>query len=400
MDLWYFWAAVAGMVLALTALFVQALRRPPAPPSESADLRVYRDQLAEIERDLARGTLPAAEAERLRLEVSRRLLDADRKSGLAEPASSRFPTLAALAVLSLLTGAVWLYSRLGVPDYPDLPLAERLAMAEASYRNRPSQAEAEASTPQTAPTTAPDPAYLELIAKLRAALAARPDDQQGLALLARNEASLGNFAAASKALAHLIALKGGAATADDHAELAQHLIAAAGGFVSPEAEAQLTAALVKDPRNGVARYYSGLMFAQVGRPDRTFALWQPLLAEGPEDAPWIAPIRAGLQDVANRAGIKYSLPDGKGPSAADMQAAGEMSDAERQEMIKGMVGQLESRLMSDGGPVEDWVKLITSLGVLDDKERATAALSTARKAFAGQDAALAQIEAAGAGIAP
>ena len=160
------------------------------------------------------------------------------------------------------------------------------------------------------------------------------------------------------------------------------------------------AALTKDPRNGIARYYSGLMFAQVGRPDRSFALWRPLLDEGPDDAPWIAPIRAGIEDVASRAGIRYSLPDNKGPSAADVQAAGEMSAADRQEMIKGMVGQLETRLNAEGGPVEDWVKLINALGVLDEKTRANAALAAARKAYAGQDAALSQIEAAGAGIAP
>ena len=400
MYLWYFWAAAVGMVLALAALFVQSLRHTPKPAAGPADLRVYRDQLAEIERDVSRGTLPATEAERLRLEVSRRLLDADRKATQGVTNADRFPRSAALAVLILLFGAIWLYTRLGTPNYPDLPLKERLAMADDAYRNRPSQAEAEASAPQTPPKTAPDPAYLELIVKLRAALVARPDDQQGLALLARNEAALGNFAAASKALAHLNALKGDAATADDAAELAQLLISAAGGYVSPEAEAQLRLALTKDPRNGIARYYSGLMFAQVGRPDRSFALWRPLLDEGPDDAPWIAPIRAGIEDVANRAGIRYSLPDNKGPSAADVQAAGEMSAADRQEMIKGMVGQLETRLNAEGGPVEDWVKLINALGVLDEKTRANAALAAARKAYAGQDAALSQIEAAGASIAP
>lgn len=400
MYLWYFWAAAVGMVLALAALFVQSLRHTPKPAAGPADLRVYRDQLAEIERDVSRGTLPATEAERLRLEVSRRLLDADRKATQGVTNADRFPRSAALAVLILLFGAIWLYTRLGTPNYPDLPLKERLAMADDAYRNRPSQAEAEASAPQTPPKTAPDPAYLELIVKLRAALVARPDDQQGLALLARNEAALGNFAAASKALAHLNALKGDAATADDAAELAQLLISAAGGYVSPEAEAQLRLALTKDPRNGIARYYSGLMFAQVGRPDRSFALWRPLLDEGPDDAPWIAPIRAGIEDVASRAGIRYSLPDNKGPSAADVQAAGEMSAADRQEMIKGMVGQLETRLNAEGGPVEDWVKLINALGVLDEKTRANAALAAARKAYAGQDAALSQIEAAGASIAP
>ena len=145
MYLWYFWAAAVGMVLALAALFVQSLRHTPKPAAGPADLRVYRDQLAEIERDVSRGTLPATEAERLRLEVSRRLLDADRKATQGVTNADRFPRSAALAVLILLFGAIWLYTRLGTPNYPDLPLKERLAMADDAYRNRPSQAEAEAS---------------------------------------------------------------------------------------------------------------------------------------------------------------------------------------------------------------------------------------------------------------
>lgn len=392
---WQFWAAAAVMVLGIAALFLQALRRAPLPSDEGEDLQVYRDQLAEVDRDLARGTLPASEAERLRLEVSRRLLDADRALQSARAQSSPLGNarMAAVFVLGCLVLAVWLYTRLGVPAYPDVPISERLAFAEETYKTRPSQAVAEAQTPPTAATNV-DPAFLDLIGKLRAAVASHPDDQQGLQLLARNEATLGNYAAAAKAQAHLIALKGTAADAVDHADLAQMLIAAAGGYVSPEAEAELVRALQIDPANKLSRYYSGLMFAQVGRPDRAFALWAPLLDEGPQDAPWIKPIRSKIEDIAAQAGVNYTLADEKGPDAAAMAAAGQMSAADRQEMIKGMVGQLETRLMSEGGPPEEWAKLITSLGVLGEQDRAGPVLEAARKAYAGQDSALAKIKAA------
>ena len=55
----------------------------------------------------------------------------------------------------------------------------------------------------------------------------------------------------------VIALKGEAATGEDHAALAEVMILAAGGYVSPEAEAELTAALQRDPLNGTATYYAG-----------------------------------------------------------------------------------------------------------------------------------------------
>jgi cytochrome c-type biogenesis protein CcmH len=79
-----------------------------------------------------------------------------------------------------------------------------------------------------------------------------------------------------------------------------------------------------------------------------------------------------------------------------------MSPEERQAMIAGMVGQLEERLGSEGGPLEEWSKLITSLGVLGEADRAKAAYARATAAFSGDDAALATLleAATTAGIAP
>ena len=72
--------------------------------------------------------------------------------------------------------------------------------------------------------------------RLRAALDERPDDLQGHVLLARNEAAIGNFAAAHRAQERVIALKGADAEAADWADYALLLTYAAGGYVSPEAE--------------------------------------------------------------------------------------------------------------------------------------------------------------------
>lgn len=399
---WAFWVAAAAMTLSVLVLLGQALRRGQEADAAPADLQVYRDQLAEVQRDLARGVISAPEADRVTTEVSRRLLEADRKAQqVAQPAAQGSAVPALVVTALVLAGTFWVYNWLGAPGYADLPLQERLAAADQIYRTRPAQDVAESQTPVAPAPENVDPAFLELMTKLRAAIASRPDDQQGLALLARNEAALGDFIAARVAQAHLVDLKGEAATAEDYASLAQYLVAAAGGYVSPEAEQALIAALKLDPTNGFARYYSGLMFAQVGRPDRTFALWEPLLREGPADAPWMEPVRTALQDIADRAGIKYQAEE-KGPDAAAMAAAQDMSPEDRQAMIAGMVGQLETRLTDEGGPLEDWTKLITSLGVLGEADRAKAAYARATAAFAGDTAGLdALLQAATtAGIAP
>lgn len=402
MQDWIFWAAMVALTAGVVAILLQAYRRGDASADDDSALRVYRDQLAEVDRDLARAVISAQEAERLRTEVSRRLLDADRtrQAPAALGRGTLWPT--ALALLLAAGAALYTYDRVGAPGYRDLPLADRLAVADQAYRDRPAQATAEAAAPAPAAPPKLDAEFAALMEKLRAAVTARPDDRQGLALLAKNEAQLGNYVAARKAQQHLLDLMGDKASANDHAGLAQTMIFAAGGVVTPEAEKHLIRALELDPTNALARYFSGLMFAEIGRPDRAFALWEPLLREGPADAPWIAPIRGMLQDTADAAGIKYQLPATKGPSAEDVANADQMSAADRQDMIKGMVGQLETRLMSEGGPVEEWAKLITSLGVIGEKTRAKVVYDKALTAFKADDAALGTIEAAAsaAGVTP
>jgi len=230
--------------------------------------------------------------------------------------------------------------------------------------------------------------------QLREAVAQRPNDIQGLRLLARNEATLGNFKASYEAQQRLIEAKGDQAVASDYTDLADAMILTAGGYVSPEAEAALLQALKLDPRNGVARYYMGLMFVQVGRPDASFQTWNRLLREGPADAPWIAPIRAQIPDAAQFAGVDFSLPQAgglTGPTAADMQAAGAMSAEDRQDMIRGMVANLSERLATEGGAPEEWARLIGAYGVLGETERAREIWTEAQQVFADKPDALALV---------
>ena len=399
-----FWISAAAMVLLVAGLVVQAVRQADgsdAAAEGEADLAVYRDQLAEIDRDLARGVLASDEAQRLRLEVQRRMLSADRlRQGGTAPGHWTSRVFVVLALALCLGGAAAIYSDLGVLGYPDLPLQTRLAMADQTYLDRPHQAEAEAAQPRFVQSPEVEPELAAMIEQLRAAVAARPGDLVGLSLLARNEAALGNFVAARAAQDEVVALKAGQATGEDLALLAQVMILAAGGIVTPEAEAVLIRCLTIDPKNGWARYYSGLMFAEIGRPDKSFALWEPLLREGPPDAPWTAPVRSLIEEVAAAAGIEFALPT-LGPDAADLAAAAEMSEADRAAMIATMVAGLEARLQSEGGTVEDWGRLITSLGVLQERDRAVAAFRQAKAAFASKPGELAalQVAAKAAGVA-
>ena len=73
-----FWAVIALMtVAAMLAVGWPLTRKATRPVAESeGDVAVYRDQMAEIERDCAAGLIGTHEAESARFEVSRRLIAA------------------------------------------------------------------------------------------------------------------------------------------------------------------------------------------------------------------------------------------------------------------------------------------------------------------------------------
>jgi cytochrome c-type biogenesis protein CcmH len=179
------------------------------------------------------------------------------------------------------------------------------------------------------------------------------------------------------------------------------MIVAAGGYVSPQAETALRSALELEPGNGPSRYYWGLMLAQIGRPDLAFRVWEGTLRQGPDDAPWLRPIRAGIEEMAWRAGVRYTLPTAPmsatlaaplaGPSAGDMSAAAEMTAEEQQAMIRGMVNRLAERLANQGGSPAEWAQLITALGTLGEKERAQAIFDEAKTVFSGNNVALGEV---------
>lgn len=386
-----FWVMAAGLAVLVTATLVRAMVTAGAEPAVDAR-SVYTDQLAEIARDRERGTILPDEADRLRAEVARRLLAADRAG--REGARGRGPAgLAVGLAVVVLAGALGGYLWLGVPGYGDLPLSTRLAQSEALRDARPTQAEAEAAAPK-APPLEVDADFARLMDELRAKVAARPDDIAGHRLLAENEARIGNVVAARVAQERVIATAGEGATAADWAALARYRIAAAGGVVTPEAETAMARALQADDRNDTALFLAGFAEMQVGRPDRAFRYWKRLVEVAPADSPWLPEVRARIEGLAQAAGARYALPALPGPSAEDMAATADMTPEERAAMVQGMVDRLSTRLAESGGTAEEWARLIGALGVLGDRTRAAAIWAEAQTNFAGREGDLAVIRAA------
>jgi len=403
-----FWGLIFLIALLVAGVLGYTLLRGRRgdEPAAAYDLRVYREQLAGVDRDLARGVIGEADAERVRTEISRRILAADAQLQDRSTGAGPSRIVSAVALLGLalclIGGALVMYHRIGAVGLPDMPLTARLELAEEVRANRPDQVSAEQLvTP--APPRQLDESYANLLGQLRETVAARPDDLQGHTLLAQHETNAGNFKAGYTAQQRVIELSGGSASADAYADLAEMMILAAGGYVSPQAEQALVAALNRDSRHGPARYYWGQMLAQIGRPDLAYRMWEATLRDAPAGAPWADAIRAQINELAFRAGV-FNAPDlstPPGPSQEDMAAAAELTPEERQEMIHGMVNQLSDRLATEGGSPQEWARLIAALGVLGQAQRAIDIRDEAEQVFAGNREALQMIEAAAlqAGIA-
>jgi cytochrome c-type biogenesis protein CcmH len=303
----------------------------------------------------------------------------------------------------MLAGSLALYRVIGSPGYGDQPRAARIAAGDVLRANRLSQAEAEAAAADViaAGRITPPDEIVDTVARLRAQLAAEPDDLAGWQMLTDFETRTGNYPAAAAAMAEVVRIRGENVTAPDLVRLVDRMVFAAGGRVSPEAEAVLDRIAALAPDDPGLLYYTGLLYAQTDRADRAFLLWRRVIEEG-GDSLHARLARDGISDVAWLAGRDYTPPDLPGPAADDVEAAAGMAPEDREAMIRGMVDGLAGRLAEDGGTAAEWARLITSLGVLGETARAAEARAAAEAAFAGSPSDLAVIRAAAAeaGLAP
>lgn len=408
-----FWIPV-GLATVITILWTlyPLLKREKNVPAARAsyDMQVFKDQLKEIDADQNRGTITEAEAARIHTEVSRRLLAAA-KAAEAEAPRLNAPkaatyVISAVIVLAISIGGLGLYRSWGHPGLPDLPLSENLARQAAAQNDRPSQAEAEAIITAQNEDTIGLPNFdaltrgrdAELLAELADALKDRPDDLEGHRLLSRNLAAAGRFIEAHAAQDQVLRILGDAVTPLDHLEHAELMILATEGYVSPDSITALNEVMRAIPENPRGRYYAGLALTQYGKPREAYVMWNQLLQEGPENAPWIPVIRSAIEDLGRQANLAEGQAPLAGPSDEQVQAAGDMTEAERSDMIRSMVAQLTERLATEGGSVEEWLRLIGATTVLGEADAATKAVADARAAFADDPAALAQIDAAAAAL--
>ncbi|MGQ4272479.1 c-type cytochrome biogenesis protein CcmI [Terrihabitans sp. B22-R8] len=358
---------VLGIVLTLmTAAAVMCVlwplaRRRTVAAAASGEAAVYRDQLAEVERESARGIIPVEEAAAARTEIARRLIAASEAPQpapqTAGPAATRRRRMAALAGLAgVPLVALMVYGALGRPDLPDLPLAER--------------------------QMTPDEGFASLIARVEAEVSRRPEDGRGWEVLAPVYLRMGRAQDAATAYGNAIRLLG--TTPAREAGLGEALTFANDGTVTPEAKAAFERALSQESGFPQARFYLGRAAEQAGDMAEAADIYRALLVEAPPNAPWRGAARQALASAALG-------PDGQVP-AVDPQTLASQSPDQRMVTIRAMVEGLESRLKGDPGDLAGQLRLIRAWTMLGDADKAKAAASEARGAFAGKEAELRRID--------
>jgi cytochrome c-type biogenesis protein CcmH len=359
------WVLFALMTAAVIVAVLRPLTRDGGPDpldDRATDVALYRAQLAEIDTDLARGVIGSADAELARREIARRLL-AREEAAVPVARSMSMRTVIGSVAAVLPIAALGLYLGLGAPDQPDRPLAA---------------------------TTRPlnDAPVADLVAKVEQRLAQRPDDGQGWDVIAPVYFRLQRFTDAAYAYQRAAVLLGESPAR--LAGFAEATVMAANGVVTEPARAAWERIRTLEPQRLEPRFWLALALEQDGKLAQAAAAYRALLAEGPADARWRPDVEARLAAVEPTAARGTPA---KGPTAADVAAAGQMDASAQAEMIRGMVEGLAQRLAANPADRDGWLRLVRSYAVIGDKAKAKASLADARRHLAKDAAALADLDA-------
>ena len=269
-----FWAVLAAMTGAavLAVLWPLSRSRRDSSSERAGEVAVYRDQLAEIERDVARGVLRTSEAEAARVEVSRRLLAADAartpRSAAGSVPRRRIAAIASLAGIPLLAFVV--YGALGSPDLD--------AARSARFSHQ-----AELAT---------------MVKTIEANLARNPEDGRGWEVVVPYYLSVGRNDDALTAQQNALRLLG--PSAHREASLGEVLVAVAKGTVTPEARTAFDRAIVLDQRNAKALFFLGLAAWQAERKEEARENWQRAIQAASPDDRWASYARDHLERLGQK----------------------------------------------------------------------------------------------------
>jgi cytochrome c-type biogenesis protein CcmH len=233
---------------------------------------IYRDQLAEIEKDRAGGELSETDYQEARAELQRRLLDdsAEADVSLATPAHPKRTLIALLLALPL--AAASLYAWLGNPAGMD-PMSRR-DFTQSDIEN--------------------------MVAGLAARLEKEPDNHQGWLMLARSYKAMGRYDEAERAFVKAMpVVEKNAQLLGAYADL---LATKAGGSLDGKPEELIALALKLDPDDLQSLWLAGT--AAFNRKDFVTAIryWQHALKQMPPESEDAQMLQSIIEEARQKMG--------------------------------------------------------------------------------------------------
>lgn len=312
-----FLLGAAALILITLALLLWPLRGRGAadePSRRELNAAIYRDELAELDRDLATGDLSQADYDQAKAELQRRLLEDSQAEavGVSSHAPASRTTALALAIVVPL-GAALLYVMLGNPAALDA------AASAASHQQRFTQAEIE-----------------RLVSDFAAKLEKEPENYKGWAMLGRSYKALGRFPEAVRAYERTGPLL--ESSADLLVEYADTL-AATQGFDAKTMDV-LERALKLDPAQPQGLWLRGTAAFEAKQYDKALKDWEALLAllePGSEDA---KAVEANIAEARQLGGLKPAVREPRKVGAGEAAPAGAPAIKGRVEIAPALAGKI------------------------------------------------------------
>jgi cytochrome c-type biogenesis protein CcmH len=294
---------IAALMVAVTLAWVliPLLRRSGAEEvdREASNVAILRDQLRELDADLANRVMPAEQYESARRELEQRVLEESQASatptGAAVPRTGVWSAIA-LGVLLPVAAAV-LYAFMGNPD----------AFSP--------QAQANANAGTASPHDASSAQVEDMVVKLAARLEKEPGNTEGWVVLARTYYVMKRFPEAARAFEKAVALEPD--VPDLLADYADTLGAAQGGNLQGKPMELVQRALKLDPTHWKALALAGTAAFEQKDYRKAVDYWERLKPTVPPESDIARSIDASIAEARQLGG----LPAGPVASAPPLPAA-------------------------------------------------------------------------------
>ncbi len=301
-----FWALAAAMVaLALGFVLVPLLRPRHAAQvdRDQLNIAVIKQQLAELEADLANGKLGPSEYQAARTDLEKELLydlsqDGGPAGGAGCPHRGRWVAAALAVVLPLSAGV--LYKYLGA-----YPRAGAMQQARSGTEGAAGQGL---------------PSVEQMVNTLAERLRRQPDDPQGWEMLGRSYIVLERHAEAAEAYRKAVALTG-AKDPGLLANYAEALALAHGGSLAGRPAELIDQALALQPRHPKALWLNGYLAYQQGDLKKAIATWEQLVGLLPSGSGEAQQVQDNIRQARTRLGEPGGTQAASGGGGAQAAAA-------------------------------------------------------------------------------